>query len=131
MSLFSALIAALIVSSDTLNVAQDVSTQQKTQIPTHEIPTENDKNIKQVISESKTETINVNSNPNGNTNHNVMNSDNVAENPNLELMQQKEQVQKSEVIIIESQTGAPDEQKDTNYVEDSIEIDENVNDDNM
>lgn len=94
------------------------------------MPTENDKEFKQVISESKTETINVNSNPNANTNNKVINSDNVAENPNLELIQQKEQMLKSDVIIIESQIDAPDQQTDTNYVEDCIEIDENVNDNN-
>lgn len=110
---------------------QDVSTQQKNNVPMHEIPTESDKNNKQVISESKTETINVNSNvnPNANTNNKVINSDNVAENLNLELMQQKEQMRESNVII-ESQIGATDEPKDTNYVEDSIELDEHFNDDN-
>lgn len=132
MSLFSALVTGLIVSSDALNIVQDVSSQQKNDIPAHEIPIESDKNIKQIIGESKTETINVNSNPNpnANTNNKVINSDNnVAENANLESMQQKEQQLESDVII-KSLIGAPDQEKDTNYVEDSIDIDDNVNDDN-
>lgn len=108
---------------------QDVSSQQKNHIPAHETPTECDKNIKQIIiSESKTETINVNSNPN--PNNKVINGDNVAENSNLELMQQKEHTLESDVVIIESRIGAPDQETDTNYVEDSIDIDDNVNDDN-
>lgn len=129
LSVFSALITALIVSSDTLNVVKVVSISQKNDVPTHEIPpTESDKNHKQVISESKIETINVNlnkdSHPNPNPNNKVINSDNVAENLNLEFWQQKDQVPESDVIV-QSKIGAADQQEDTNYVEDSIEIDEN------
>lgn len=120
LSLSSALITALIVSSDTLNFVQDVSTQQKNDIPMHEVPTECDKNIKQVISESKTETINVDSKIYSNSNPNL-NGDNAAEDLNLELMQQKEQQPESEVVT-ESQIVAPDQQEDTDYAEDCIEI---------
>lgn len=121
LSLFS----ALIVSSDTLNIMQDVSTQQKNDdIPKPEISTESDKNDKQVISESKTETINVNSNIN---NEVINGGNNAAENPNSELLQREEQTLESQVIV-ETQMVAPAQQTDTK-VDQSIEI-ENVNDDN-
>lgn len=120
LSLFS----ALIVSSDTLNIMQDVSTQQKNDIPKPEISTESDKNDKQVISESKTETIDVNSDINSEV---INGGNNAAEKPNSELLQQEEQTLELQVIV-ETQIAAPGQQTDTK-LDQSIEI-ENVNDDN-